>query len=118
MARRVAREEYEQLCWMIKKWNENRLELFEITMPNEVCIYMYMYMYATHTHLCSYYAYIYMCPCTPNQWHCAYFEEVLYVHSRTCNMYIHDRRRQGKDICTPKTAFSFFKEKTALGGPR
>ena len=36
MARRVAREEYEQLCWMIKKWNHNRLELFEITMPNEV----------------------------------------------------------------------------------
>ena len=36
MARRVAREEYEHLCWMIKKWNRDRLELFEITMPNEV----------------------------------------------------------------------------------
>ena len=36
MARRVAREEYERLCWMIKKWNHNRLELFEITIPNEV----------------------------------------------------------------------------------
>lgn len=38
MARRVStsREEYEQLCRMIQRWNENRVEIFEISMPNEV----------------------------------------------------------------------------------
>lgn len=30
------REEYEQLCRTIQNWNENRLELFEISQPKEV----------------------------------------------------------------------------------
>ena len=33
MAKRVSREEFEHLCRMIQRWNENRLELFEITLP-------------------------------------------------------------------------------------
>ena len=35
-AKRVSREEYEHLCRMIQRWNENRVELFEISKPNEV----------------------------------------------------------------------------------
>ena len=41
MAKRVSREEFEHLCRMIQRWNENRLELFEITMPSyEVSVYL------------------------------------------------------------------------------
>ena len=36
MARRVSKEEYEHLCRVIQRWNEHRLELFEITLPNQV----------------------------------------------------------------------------------
>ena len=43
MARRVAREEFDRLCWMIKKWNRDRVVLFEITMPNEVDIIIASY---------------------------------------------------------------------------
>ena len=35
-AKRVSREEYEHLCRMIQRWNENRVELFGISKPNEV----------------------------------------------------------------------------------
>jgi len=43
MAKRVSREEFEHLCRMIQRWNENRLELFEITMPSyEVSVYLDM----------------------------------------------------------------------------
>ena len=43
MAKRVSREEFEHLCRMIQRWNENRLELFEITMPAyEVSVYLDM----------------------------------------------------------------------------
>ncbi len=35
-AKRVSREAYEDLCRLIQHWNENRLELFEISVPNEV----------------------------------------------------------------------------------
>ena len=35
-AKRFSREEYDHLCRMIQRWNENRVELFEISKPNEV----------------------------------------------------------------------------------
>lgn len=35
-AKRVSREAFDDLCKQIQYWNENRLELFEISMPNEV----------------------------------------------------------------------------------
>ncbi len=35
-AKRVSREAFEDLCRLIQYWNENRLELFEISLPNEV----------------------------------------------------------------------------------
>ena len=43
MAKRVSREEFEHLCRMIQRWYENRLELFEITLPGyevSVCLDM------------------------------------------------------------------------------
>jgi len=42
MAKRVSREEFEHLCRMIQRWNENRLELFEISLPTyevRLCLY-------------------------------------------------------------------------------
>ena len=54
MARRVAREEYDHLCWMIKKWNENRLELFEITLPNEVNTCVSVPNTRVYTRTCEY----------------------------------------------------------------
>ena len=81
MARRVAREEYEHLCRMIKKWNENRLELFEITLPNEVRSYMIcvlntrvcIHEYNLCVHFCSTVRTRRrgVCPISPVAGHCA-----------------------------------------------
>lgn len=54
-AKRVSREAFEDLCRLIQHWNENRLELFEISLPNEVrnfiCISI-MYVTASGSILC------------------------------------------------------------------
>lgn len=36
MAHRDSREDYENLCGVIQRWNERRVELFRISLPNEV----------------------------------------------------------------------------------
>ena len=36
MASRDSREDYDNLCEVIQRWNERRVELFRISMPNEV----------------------------------------------------------------------------------
>ena len=47
MARKASKEEYEHLCRVIQRWNEHRVELFEISMPNEVGLLIAMtLMYA------------------------------------------------------------------------
>jgi len=38
MAQRVKEEELQRLKRQIKEWNENRLDLFELSQPNEVFI--------------------------------------------------------------------------------
>ena len=36
MTRRENRDEYDRLCRLIQRWNDKRVELFEISLPNEV----------------------------------------------------------------------------------
>ena len=38
MAQRTKEEELQRLKRQIKEWNENRLDLFELSLPNEVFI--------------------------------------------------------------------------------
>lgn len=38
MSRVNSRDEFDRLCRMISRWNDKRVELFEISMPNEVSI--------------------------------------------------------------------------------